>query len=184
MKYTFVLMALVAVGFTIGYSMPTDYLYQFILVNVAVLEYGLYYQLFTAVLITSSVMDFLFNEASLAVIYSFFRNEGRWKELPVFFVSGVVGNIFTVAFLPPYTASSGASGGVIGLLAYYLARDALLKGGSARDLYVAVVILGFVITFSARFPNVNNVAHLGGAVAGLALGVMDSLLYKRYRGSS
>ncbi|MGC9105513.1 MAG: rhomboid family intramembrane serine protease [Thermoprotei archaeon] len=184
MKSTLVLMALVALGFAVGYLMPTNYLYLFILVNEAVLKYGLYYQLFTAVLITPSLTDFLFNEASLAVIYGFFRSEGGWKELPVFFISGVLGNLFTVAFLPPYTASSGASGGVIGLLAYYLARDAVLRGGSVRDLYVAIAFLGFVITFSASFPNVNNVAHIGGAVAGLALGVMDSMLYKRSKGSS
>jgi len=110
--------------------------------------------------------DVLFNEVSLVVIYSFFRGEAGWREVPCFLLGGAVGNLATVLLLPPDTISSGASGGVIGLLGYYLARDALIKGGSLKDWRGGSLPRFRNNLLLALFLQRNNVAHVFGGSAG------------------
>ena len=180
---TLLLMTAVALGFVLTFTLPPSEVLSLELYNRAVTDYGQYYELLSAVFVTPYLSDVLFNEASLVVIYSFFRGEAGWREVPCFLLGGAVGNLATVLLLPPDTISSGASGGVIGLLGYYLARDALIREGSLKGLAVAAAFLGFVITFSSLlFSNVNNVAHVFGGLSGMLCGILDYSFYKRHNG--
>ncbi len=180
---TFAIMVAIALGYVLGVLLPAPLVYALMLSGVGVIGYGLYFEVFTAIFVTPSVADFLFNEIAMLWIYSFFRNEARRKEALVFLLSGVLGNVASIFFLPPYVFSSGASGGIMGVFAYYLTKDAL-KGAGIRGIVYALVFVGYVITFSALFfRNVNNIAHLFGALGGVIVGLSEySLKGKKVQG--
>lgn len=99
------------------------------------------------------------------------RAFGRWSFLATYLVSGVAGNIVG-AYRQPRRPSVGASGAVCGLLgAYYVfvrRNRAFLSSSSSveRDLRKTLflnVALGFM---GYGGGNVDNWAHLGGALGG------------------
>lgn len=105
---------------------------------------------------------------------------GRWVEvharslhLPlVFIVSALAGSVASVHFSP--AASVGASGGLMGLIGYLAVmgyrRRAVLPEGFF-GLMLANVVLICLMGFSSQGV-VDNAAHLGGFVAGAAIGVV------------
>ena len=178
---TFALMVSVALGFALGVTLPSHIVHPLMLSGLGVREYGLYFELFTAIFVTPSLADFLFNEVAMAWLYGWFRNEAGYKEIIVFLGSGVLGNLASLYFLPLNVLTSGASGGIMGVFAYYLTRDAFLRGSKFKDLVYVLFFVGYVIVFSAvLLQNVNNFAHLFGAFGGVIAGVAEfSLKGKR-----
>ena len=177
---SFLLMVSIALGFALGASLPPYTVYALMLSGIGVKEYGLYFELFTAIFVTPSLADFLFNEVAMAWLYSWYRSEAGYKEVIVFLGSGVLGNLASLYFLPPNVLTSGASGGIMGVFAYYLTRDAFLRGAKIKDLVYVFFFVGYVIVFSAvLFQNVNNFAHLFGALGGVIAGVAEYSLKGR-----
>ena len=176
----FPLMVSIALGFALGVSLPSYMVYALMLSGLGVKQYGLYFELFTAIFVTPSLSDFLFNEVAMAWLYSWFRGEAGYKEVIVFLGSGVLGNLASLYFLPPDVLTSGASGGIMGVFAYYLTRDAFLRGSRFKDLVYVFFFVGYVIVFSAvLLQNVNNFAHLFGALGGVIAGVAEFSLKGR-----
>ncbi|MCH1770554.1 MULTISPECIES: rhomboid family intramembrane serine protease [Metallosphaera] len=169
-KPTIVLMALILVGFLVGiitYSV-SPYLFSFLIqVNYLVLR-GDYLSLITSIFVTNSFTDFIFNFFSMGVIYYLFGSKAGKLEYVVFLVSGLMGNILTLIFFPPYVASAGASGGIFGVLAYYILDD-MLEFNRFDWNGLALLIIVFVL--SDIIPGVNYVAHIGGIVGGVILAV-------------
>jgi membrane associated rhomboid family serine protease len=98
---------------------------------------------------------------------------GSVRFIIAYVVSGVVGFVVTVAWtlLVPSTASwtAGASGaifGMLGLILGFLWRrgDPRWKGLLAQSA-IYIVIFAFI-------PQINNSAHVGGMLAGVAFGVL------------
>lgn len=88
---------------------------------------------------------------------------------------GLAGNIVTLAILPE-AASYGASGAVCGLAGGLLAAYGMkVKQPSLRQrwkLALLAVWIAWTIYGGFSDPEINNAAHLGGLVAGLALGAV------------
>jgi len=97
---------------------------------------------------------------------------GEKRFLIVYFIGGILGNIFYIFLAPPLSIVIGASGAVFavgGVLTVMRPRLRVLVFPIPipLPLWVAVVAGFLLISF---FPNVAWQAHLGGLVFGLAIG--------------
>lgn len=171
-------MALTFLGFLVGEILYYDNPYvlaYLIQVNYLVLR-GDYTALLTSIFVTNSFTDFFFNFFSLGVLYYLFGSKAGKLEYLVFLLSGALGNVLTLVAYPPFTASSGASGGIFGLLSFYIVDDML---EFHRLDWNGLVLLVIVFLVSDVIPNVNVVAHIGGILGGVVLAyVRGSLLRK------
>ncbi len=170
---TFWLMIWITIGFLVGitfrFTDPTLLLVteQF---NYLVFR-GLYYELITSIFVTGSISDYLFNIVAMYFIYLLFRNKAGRLEYLVFLVSGVIGNILTLYFFPQLTLSSGASGGIFGIMTFYVILE-MLEDHRADFYGIMFIVLTFV--FSDLLPDVNYLAHIGGIIGGA---LMAPLVY-------
>ncbi len=99
----------------------------------------------------------------------------------IYLAAGLFGNI-AYYLLGGSVLSAGASGGVFGLIgaevAYFLSnRDLFGKFGRERLSNLAVLV-GINLVFGFTVQGINNYAHLGGLLSGLALGLMLAPRYK------
>jgi membrane associated rhomboid family serine protease len=104
------------------------------------------------------------------------RLYGSSRYLLIYLVAGVAGSV-TSFLWHPFVNGAGASGAIFGVLgavlAYFLrtdtgiAKSVLVKQRNAAGLFIVVSILN-----AARFPGIDNAAHLGGLAAGFVLGLL------------
>lgn len=134
---------------------------------------GEWWRLLTAMFLHVGILHIAFNGLALYSLgIQLEQLMGSKRFLLIFFLTGLGGNVLTLLVNP--VPSVGASGGIFGLLGaliafFYRNRDRLGPWGQAnlRSLLITAG-LNFLITFS--IPQVNQMAHLGGLVAGLFLG--------------
>ena len=98
---------------------------------------------------------------------------GRGKFAVLYFLSGISGSLLYAAYeflMNDYMDSIGASGAVFGLIGALLIIVMRHKG---RYGDITVGRMGFMIAYMAymgfRTQNVNNAAHIGGLLGGMAL---------------
>jgi rhomboid protease GluP len=137
---------------------------------------GEWYRLLTSNYLHADVFHILVNMYSLynvgPSIVSIFRPVGFFV---IFTLSGIAGSLFSFLFNHNSGGSLGASGAIMGLLGALLSA-AIVTNNSALIstivIYVAIIgLYGFLI------PQIDNWGHVGGFVAGVALGFV--LLYFR-----
>lgn len=140
--------------------------------NGLVVYYHQYYQLFSSMLITGSSLDAAFNAIAVLVLdFITEDNLNSTRYFTVFVTSALVGNLLTL-LNGPYYSSAGASGGIFGIYA------ALITFSFLKDKKIDIPpFILFIVIFvgSSVLPNVNYVAHLGGAIGGFIVG---ALIYK------
>jgi membrane associated rhomboid family serine protease len=101
---------------------------------------------------------------------------GSSRYLLIYLVAGVAGSL-TSFLWHPFVNGAGASGAIFGvlgaLLAYFLRTDTgiprsvIVAQRNAAAFFIVVSILN-----AARFPGIDNAAHLGGLAAGFILGLL------------
>lgn len=101
---------------------------------------------------------------------------GAPTTLVLYLLTGVAGSIASVAF-NPVIVTAGASGAIFGLAGVLIATLALDRHGfRSRALKIALASLiafaGYNLTYGFLKGGIDNGAHLGGLVCGLALGVV------------
>jgi membrane associated rhomboid family serine protease len=128
----------------------------------------------TSMFVHGSVLHILFNMISLYFLGSFLlRAAGERSFLAVFFLGGLVGNIFFVLLADPFTTGIGASGAIFalgGALAVIVPRVPVFIFfiPVPVPLWVAILIF-FLFSF---LPNIAWQAHLGGLLLGLVAGLI------------
>jgi len=137
--------------------------------NTIVLYLGQYFQLFTSIFVTDSPLDAAFNAIAVLVIDRLADDTlNKARYFLIFFFTALVGNLFTLLQGPSYPASAGASGGIFGIIAavfaYSWAKEKRIEISSFVFFLLVFVGSSFLI------PDVNWVAHLGGAVGGFICG--------------
>lgn len=108
---------------------------------------------------------------------------GRLPFLTMYLVAGIAGSAASVAFADP-GFRAGASGGVFGVLGAMIGTAIVHRGHAiAREqlrgllgLIAVNLMIGFII------PGIDNLAHIGGALAGVVLGVAFEMGGPRRRG--
>jgi len=174
---TWVLLAIIAGVFgletLLGGSTDTEVLIRMGAKVTPLIAAGQYWRLFTAMFLHIGLMHLLFNGYALLVIGTELERLLGWPRfLAIYLLSGLFGNLASYAFSPSLAAgASGAIFGLIGSLAAYFAlhRELLGRWGQRRLInLVFLIVVNLILGFTQ--PGIDNLAHLGGLVTGLALG--------------
>jgi len=135
---------------------------------------GEHWRLLSAVFLHFDVEHLLSNLGVLAIVGPPLAHQiGAWRFLLVFLVSGVGGNVASQVIMPTVALKGGASGAITGVLGALgglsLRPERRVKRKAWQTLGALAAIYGFLVGFDATS---DNVAHVGGLVVGLALGVV------------
>jgi membrane associated rhomboid family serine protease len=130
---------------------------------------GAYWQLVSSMFTHEALLHIGFNMFALWVLGPQLELAiGRVRFLALYFVSGLAGSAMVIWFGPQYSGTLGASGAIFGLMGA-LAIVALKIGGDIRGILTWIGI-NFVFTFA--IANISWQGHLGGFVAGTAIGAI------------
>ena len=135
----------------------------------AIAHDGQYWRLLTVMVLHAGIIHWAFNSYALYLFGPMLESLlGRLRYLALYVGSGLAGAGASLAFSHTQLGV-GASGAIFGLLGaltafFYRRRD---MGGRA-PLQNLLIILAFNVFIGARAANVDNFAHGGGFLAGLA----------------
>lgn len=158
---------------TLGGSTNTEVLIRMGAKVTPFIAAGEYWRLFTSMFLHIGVMHLAFNGyALLAIGTELERLFGHGRFLAIYLLSGLMGSLASYAF--SYSLAAGASGaifGLIGALAAFFAihRERLGTWGRNRLMNIAFLI-GLNLFLGFTRPGIDNLAHIGGLLAGLGLG--------------
>ncbi|QDA31445.1 rhomboid family intramembrane serine protease [Thermococcus indicus] len=145
--------------------------------NYAVLNYGWWWQLLTAMFVHVGILHIGFNMYFLLMMGRQLEGIlGPKRLVMVYLVSGLAGNLLTLLLLPPNSVSAGASGALFGIVGTLIVIMGVVGGNMQGALINAFVL--FLI--NSLLPSVNIYAHLGGLVVGMAIGYYYGKRIKRH----
>ncbi len=141
---------------------------------------GEYWRLLTSSFLHIGILHLAFNAYALyALGPQAERFFGRSRFLTLYLLTGLLSS--ATSYLISSALAAGASGSIFGLVgalgAFFLHEREVLGAPGRRRLnnLVSVVVVNLLIGFSA--PNIDNAAHVGGLIAGLAIGWVLSPQY-------
>lgn len=170
---TYVLIALNGAVFAlIGITLPASDPYRMITAGAIVPELvlsGQYWRLVAAMFIHFDVMHLAANCLSLYVFGSIVeRFLGTGKLAAIYFVSGIFASVLCLT--QQSTVSAGASGAVYGLIGAAAVITWRARGRAELNFYNMAILIAVGIGISFIVPGISYTAHIGGLVAGTALG--------------
>jgi rhomboid protease GluP len=134
------------------------------------IQSGQYYRLLTCMFLHGGVIHIALNMYSLYSIGPLVEKlYGRSKYLVIYFLTGIIASLSSYIFSTGL--SVGASGAIFGLLGAVLAYAFKERNNIGKDFYrnvVSVLVANLIIGLS--IANIDNFAHIGGAVSGVILG--------------
>lgn len=138
---------------------------------------GQYYRLFTAMFLHANFAHIFFNMYALSILgTSIEQMYGRWRFAAIYMLGGLTGSVASAWLNDPNIIGVGASGAVFALLGaqfffYYRYRKELgAMGRGAVQQYATILIINVLIGITV--PQIDNTAHMGGLVGGVALGLL------------
>ena len=143
---------------------------------------GEYWRLFTAMFLHVGLRHLLFNSFGLFIFGRIVeRIYGHLPFAVIYVVAGLAGSVASY-LLNPIAVGAGASGAILGVLgavaAFFMARRDLLGEMGRQTLSGILVIAAIILFYGFVTPGIDNWAHIGGFVTGLAVGLA---LAPRYR---
>lgn len=130
---------------------------------------GDYWRLLTSAFLHGSVLHLLFNMYALYLFGPFVeRALGTWRFVVAYLTAAMAGSIVVYLLAAPDTVTIGASGAVFGL--FGMALLFLLR--AKQDVRTLLALLAVNAFISVAGPNISWEGHLGGFVAGVALGAV------------
>ncbi|HEY2388996.1 MAG TPA: rhomboid family intramembrane serine protease [Candidatus Binatia bacterium] len=135
---------------------------------------GEWWRLVTAVFVHIGPRHVLGNVATLVVLGPALAAAlGAGRFALVYVLAGAAGNLLSYRFMPPDVVSAGASGAILGVLGA-LGGQRLRFAASARyrGWQVIAAILAYLAIAVGSGPDVDAFAHVGGLLAGFALGLV------------
>jgi len=156
---------------TFNIILPIEYILTLVQINSNIIN-GEYWRLFTSMFLHADIMHILSNMIALLLFGAAVENNySKLEYLLIYFISGLIGNLFSLLLLPLNTISLGASGAIFGLI------------GAAFILYTiegerTLILLGlFYLAYfiiSSFAPGINLWAHLFGLLGGICFGYIFS----------
>ncbi|QQR69279.1 MAG: rhomboid family intramembrane serine protease [Alphaproteobacteria bacterium] len=144
--------------------------------NRAVLKFGEWHRLLTSTLLHGSVLHLIFNGIALYMAGLVLESIlGRAWLFALFAIGGLAGALLSLTLNPLNSLSIGASGAIMALLAAAFIVSFRLSSNIDRDK-IQIQLMQILIpsllplTFGIGGHKVDFSAHLGGALAGLAMG--------------
>ncbi len=133
---------------------------------------GEVWRLVTAMFLHVDLVHLAFNSYALFSFGTLVeRNYGRQRFLIAYVLAGLGGSALSFLLSPrPSVGASGAIFGLIGVLgAYYFIYRRQLVAGPSRLLNIVGIVF-YNLLYGLITPAIGNWAHIGGLLAGLALG--------------
>ncbi|MEA2692165.1 MAG: rhomboid protease GluP [Acidobacteriota bacterium] len=146
----------------------------------AVLADGQYWRLLSSMFLHGGWMHVLLNGWALFQIGALFELWlGAGRMLGTYFVTGILASLTSVLwnqyrghFLQLSVGASGAIFGIIGALIAFLARRRGRLNPAARSILSQLLFwAGINVFLLSNLGMIDNAAHIGGLVAGLAIGL-------------
>lgn len=104
---------------------------------------------------------------------------GKTKFTIIYIVSGIIGNLLSLAFLGDNIVSVGASGSIFGLLGailYFGYHYRVYLSSVIKSQIIPLILLNLGIGFMAS--GINNFAHIGGLIGGVLISMAVGVKYK------
>lgn len=136
-------------------------------VNGSLVRSGQVYRLVTGMFMHGSIWHLLCNMYSLYVIGCATENYfGKKKFLLIYFVSGIIGSMFSCIFNTSWSlGASGAIFGIMGALCYFGYYYRLYMGKALYSEIIPVIVLNLAL--SLVVSNIDFYAHIGGLIGGV-----------------
>lgn len=135
----------------------------------AIAEQGEWWRLFTVMVLHGGILHFALNSYALYIFGPTLESViGPARYLALYVIAGFAGSAasFTISDTALGVGASGAIFGVLGGLVAYFYRHRQQFGGGPLQRLLIIVVLNLVL--AASIPNIDNVAHAGGFLGGLA----------------
>lgn len=141
----------------------------------AIYANGEYWRLLTVALVHGSIIHLAFNMYALWIIGPIVEAlYGPRRFFAIYLVCVLAGSAASFATSP--NPAVGASGGVFGLFGVLLVADRVHKPALTRNARNLTMQIGLLIAINLfigfSVPNIDNAAHIGGLLAGAALGFL------------
>lgn len=134
---------------------------------------GEFWRLFTSMFLHAGPIHLAFNTLALYLFGNLVENSlGTARFLAVYLLSGLFAGTASFALNPPGAVGVGASGAVFGLLGAWLAYNLRRRSLSLAQANIrgALTLIAFNLLLGVTLRGVDNVAHIGGLIAGLVAG--------------
>ncbi|HIQ04231.1 MAG TPA: rhomboid family intramembrane serine protease [Anaerolineae bacterium] len=134
---------------------------------------GEYWRLLTSMFLHIGILHLGFNSYALYIFGPQVEAlYGHSRFLVLYFAAGLFGSVLSFAFDPHLSAgASGAIFGLIGVLIAFLRHHREMLGEFGRRQLVSILMVaGYNLLFGFLNQGIDNWAHAGGFIAGLALG--------------
>ena len=129
------------------------------------------WRLLTATLLHGGFVHILMNSLALWNLGGQLEEVAGGEEvLLAFVVTGIVGSLASACFGNPQIISIGASGAICGLFGFICAVGTRNVGQLFEQLRRNVMNIVLLLGLGFIIPNVDNWAHIGGILSGIALG--------------
>jgi rhomboid protease GluP len=148
--------------------LPVEYVLQLAQINTRILNNNEYYRLITSMFLHADFMHIFSNMIALLIFGATVENNySKIEYLLIYFISGLIGNLFSLLLLPMNSISLGASGAIFGLIG--AAFILFTMDGDKTIIFLGLLYLIYFIVASLA-PGINLWAHLFGLIGGLIFG--------------
>lgn len=166
--YALIVLNIMVYLFMVLYDVDGTYFYA-LANNYEFVQNGQIYRLLTSMFLHSDIIHIACNMYALYILGpQVERYYGKTKFLLIYLLSGLLGSIFSCAFMSADTISIGASGAIFGLLgsiAYFTYYYRATLQGLLRSQVVPVILLNLAIGFMV--PGIDISGHIGGLFGGI-----------------
>ncbi len=169
-KITLSLVFLNIISFLVfNLALPIQYLLFFVQINRNIINNFEIWRLITPIFFHANELHLFSNSIALLIFGATVETNqklSRLKFLLIYFISGFIGNLFSLFLLPFDIKSLGASGAIFGLIGVTLI---IVITDNRALLPFALLYIGYFI-IASFMPGINMWAHIFGLLAGLLLG--------------
>ena len=145
-----------------------DLFYLLVQINSKVVYNLELWRLITSMFLHGDALHLFSNMVSLLIFGSYIElSFSKVKFVLIYFISGFLGSLFTVFFLPLNTISLGASGAIFGLIGAVLSMIIFDRN---NPLIILGLIYAFYFVITSFRPGVNYFAHIFGLLGGFVIG--------------
>ena len=136
---------------------------------------GQTWRLFTSMFLHIGLLHLAFNSYALFIFgLEMERLYGSDRFLVIYILSGLFGSLVSFAWRGPAVLSAGASGAIFGIigmnLAFFLLHRQTFGQFGRQQVMNTLFIIGLNLFFGFTMPGIDNMAHIGGLIAGFVLG--------------
>ena len=135
---------------------------------------GEWWRLLGGTYLHGGLYHFLGNTSALLLYGAILESKGSHLRLPLVYLLSCLGGSLASVMIPPDVPSIGASGGVVGVIAYlflFSRRQAVHFPAAFRGA-TASVFAGLIVAGALGFWYIDNPGHAGGAAVGFALAAL------------